>query len=284
MNRAVQKYHDEKRKESDKTTRESEFGTRQVAKWIWREVRNSYWKKIEELVVYKHQLELDQKKKKALDKHLDYLVGQTEKFSSMLAQDLVTEKPEPKIVPIESVDTQQSNSNVQPAVKDEDEFDPSKVKEEEDDEETMIAAEKEATDVPKGNEEIDLLRKESEIPMEDIIAQYKEALKHEESERTDAGSDSEYESGGDESAGLEYLIGEDDGEEEPDKDATLESASALASAAQPTGITLDTTKVRVQVPPLIKGMKRHTLYKHLSSNIILQAPCVNTNKLVSIGS
>ncbi len=265
MSRAVQKYHDEKRKESDKTTRESEFGTRQVAKWIWREVRNSYWKKIEELVVYKHQLELDQKKKKALDKHLDYLVGQTEKFSTMLAQDLVAEKPEqPKIVPLESADSQQSNSNVQPSVKEEeDEFDPSKVKEEEDDEETLIAAEKEANDVPKGKEEIDLLQKESEIPMEDIIAEYKEALKHEESERTGADSDSEEESGGEESAGLEYLIGEDDDEKDQNEEATLESASALASAAQPTGNTLDTTKIRVKVPPLIKGKEDATFYSCL---------------------
>ena len=256
----MQKYHDEKRKESDKTTRESELGIRQVAKWIWREVRNSYWKKVEELVVYKHQLELDQKKKKALDKHLDYLVGQTEKFSSMLAQDLVPEKPDqPKIVPLEVGDTQQSTPNVQPSVKDEgeDEFDPSKVKEEEDDEETLIAAENEAGDVPKGKEEIDLLQKDSTIPMEDIIAQYKEALKHEESERTDADSESEEDdSGGEESAGHEYLIGEDDGEKDQSEDATLESASALASAAQPTGITLDTTDVRVKVPPLIKGRKQ----------------------------
>lgn len=32
-------------------------------------------------VLYKHQLELDEKKKKALDKQLEFLLGQTERFS-----------------------------------------------------------------------------------------------------------------------------------------------------------------------------------------------------------
>ncbi|KAL0404989.1 UNVERIFIED_CONTAM: protein PHOTOPERIOD-INDEPENDENT EARLY FLOWERING 1 [Sesamum radiatum] len=40
-------------------------------------------------VLYKHQLELDEKKKKALDKQLEFLLGQTERYSSMLAENLV---------------------------------------------------------------------------------------------------------------------------------------------------------------------------------------------------
>lgn len=31
-------------------------------------------------VVYKHQLELEERKKKALDKQLDFLLGQTERY------------------------------------------------------------------------------------------------------------------------------------------------------------------------------------------------------------
>ncbi|KAJ0612854.1 putative DNA helicase chromatin remodeler HSA family [Helianthus annuus] len=40
-------------------------------------------------VLYKHRLELDQKKKKALDKQLEFLLGQTERYSTMLAENLV---------------------------------------------------------------------------------------------------------------------------------------------------------------------------------------------------
>ncbi|PON81021.1 Protein PHOTOPERIOD-INDEPENDENT EARLY FLOWERING [Trema orientale] len=40
-------------------------------------------------VLYKHQMELDDKKKKALDKQLEFLLGQTERYSTMLAENLV---------------------------------------------------------------------------------------------------------------------------------------------------------------------------------------------------
>jgi E1A-binding protein p400 len=41
-----------------------------------------FW--FEEQVVYKHQLELEERKKKALDKQLDFLLGQTERYVSSL--------------------------------------------------------------------------------------------------------------------------------------------------------------------------------------------------------
>ncbi|KAM0829553.1 hypothetical protein ACQ4PT_066800 [Festuca glaucescens] len=40
-------------------------------------------------VLYKNQLEVEEKKKKALDKQLDFLLGQTERYSTMLAENLV---------------------------------------------------------------------------------------------------------------------------------------------------------------------------------------------------
>ncbi|PKU84185.1 DNA helicase INO80 [Dendrobium catenatum] len=40
-------------------------------------------------VLYKYQLESEERKKKALDKQLDFLLGQTERYSTMLAENLV---------------------------------------------------------------------------------------------------------------------------------------------------------------------------------------------------
>ncbi|RDY13662.1 Protein PHOTOPERIOD-INDEPENDENT EARLY FLOWERING 1, partial [Mucuna pruriens] len=40
-------------------------------------------------VLYKHQMELDEKKKKTLDKQLEFLLGQTERYSTMLVENLV---------------------------------------------------------------------------------------------------------------------------------------------------------------------------------------------------
>ena len=47
-----------------------------------------FWKKAERVVAYKQQSEVDARKKVAMDKHLSFLVGQTQKYSSLLAQRL----------------------------------------------------------------------------------------------------------------------------------------------------------------------------------------------------
>eukprot|EP00898_Chlorokybus_atmophyticus_P008693 jgi/Chlat1/8825/Chrsp91S08163 len=72
---------------SDRREKEAENRTRRVARGIAFEVRK-FWVKIEKLAAYKHQLAVEAKKKAALDKHLDFLVGQTERYSSMLAENL----------------------------------------------------------------------------------------------------------------------------------------------------------------------------------------------------
>ncbi|KAK6124619.1 hypothetical protein DH2020_041633 [Rehmannia glutinosa] len=72
----------------EKRVKEEEHKLRKVALSISKDVKK-FWTKIEKLVLYKHQLELDEKKKKALDKQLEFLLGQTERYSSMLAENLV---------------------------------------------------------------------------------------------------------------------------------------------------------------------------------------------------
>lgn len=47
-----------------------------------------FWKKAERVLAYKQQSAVDAKKKEAMDKHLSFLVGQTQKYSSLLAQRL----------------------------------------------------------------------------------------------------------------------------------------------------------------------------------------------------
>ncbi|XP_074279283.1 protein PHOTOPERIOD-INDEPENDENT EARLY FLOWERING 1 [Silene latifolia] len=72
----------------ERRIKEEEQRMRKVALNISKDVKK-FWTKIEKLVLYKHQLELDDKKKKALDKQLEYLLGQTERYSNMLAENLV---------------------------------------------------------------------------------------------------------------------------------------------------------------------------------------------------
>lgn len=72
----------------EKKVKEEEQKLRKVALNISKDVKK-FWTKIEKLVLYKHQLELEEKKKKVLDKQLDFLLGQTERYSTMLAENLV---------------------------------------------------------------------------------------------------------------------------------------------------------------------------------------------------
>lgn len=72
----------------EKKMKEEEHRLRKVALNISKDVKK-FWTKIEKLVLYKHQMELDEKKKKALDKQLEFLLGQTERYSTMLAENLV---------------------------------------------------------------------------------------------------------------------------------------------------------------------------------------------------
>nr|ACJ61498.1 photoperiod independent early flowering protein [Glycine max] len=71
----------------EKKMKEEEQRLRKVALNISKDVKK-FWTKIEKLVLYKHQMELDEKKKKALDKQLEFLLGQTERYSTMLAENL----------------------------------------------------------------------------------------------------------------------------------------------------------------------------------------------------
>ncbi|CAN4095126.1 unnamed protein product [Withania somnifera] len=73
----------------EKRVKEEEQRLRKVALNISKDIKK-FWLKIEKLVLYKHQLELDEKKKKALDKQLEFLLGQTERYSTMLAENLVS--------------------------------------------------------------------------------------------------------------------------------------------------------------------------------------------------
>ena len=47
-----------------------------------------FWRKAERVVQYKQQVVTNARKKEVMDKHLDFLVGQTQRYSTILAQRL----------------------------------------------------------------------------------------------------------------------------------------------------------------------------------------------------
>ncbi|KAL3134959.1 Pharynx and intestine in excess protein 1 [Trebouxia sp. C0010 RCD-2024] len=61
------------------------------AAWIAKEAMQ-FWRKAERVVHYKQQVVSNARKKEVMDKHLDFLVGQTQRYSTLLAQRLAGEE------------------------------------------------------------------------------------------------------------------------------------------------------------------------------------------------
>lgn len=85
--RMVQKYFQDKALQAQKAEKEQEMRTRKIAAFIAKEIR-TFWGNVEKLVEYKVTTKLDEKKKKALDQQLSFIVDQTERYSSWLAESM----------------------------------------------------------------------------------------------------------------------------------------------------------------------------------------------------
>lgn len=87
LSRAVAKHHKELELEEKRKSKEEEIALRRTASRMAKEVKK-FWSQIEKVVIFKAQQAEEVVKKAAREKQLDFLVGQTEKYSSMLAQEL----------------------------------------------------------------------------------------------------------------------------------------------------------------------------------------------------
>jgi hypothetical protein len=141
-----------------------------------------FWTKIEKLVFYKNQLELEERKKKALDKQLDFLLGQTERYSTMLAENLVDVR-----LQNQENDSLQTNQRSQQELAQEninassptdvdnveidDDYNSSLGEEPKDDEHTIDEDEAQITEAER-NEELAALQAEADLPLDDILKLY----------------------------------------------------------------------------------------------------------------
>ncbi|KAI3826232.1 hypothetical protein L1987_00277 [Smallanthus sonchifolius] len=167
----------------ERKVKEEELRMKKVALNISKDVKK-FWTKIEKLVLYKHRLELDQKKKKALDKQLEFLLGQTERYSTMLAENLVDSSPRPHI-PASTVqelpaigykDQTDVNGCIEPNVESqsnilETDEDYKSENEPEDDEHTIEEDEALITEDER-QEELAALQNEADLPLEELLKRY----------------------------------------------------------------------------------------------------------------
>lgn len=83
--RMVQKYFQDKALAATKAEKAHEQHLRRIAAFCAKEIKN-FWSNVEKLVEYKQNTRLEEKRKKALDQHLSFIVDQTEKYSQLLAE------------------------------------------------------------------------------------------------------------------------------------------------------------------------------------------------------
>ncbi|CAK9228992.1 unnamed protein product [Sphagnum troendelagicum] len=212
--------------------KEEEQRVRRVASGIAKEVKK-FWMKVEKLVTYKQQLQIEERKKKALDKHLDFLLGQTERYSTMLAANLadplvVSDHQSIHLLPpvpleddagaaigeelylVSQADVPSKDSKVNDEGRnkdrsvnmdlegDDEDFILNDEEEQEDDEATLEADEALITEAER-TEELGALQRESELPMEELLKIYKtkrESMEQDEEETTEGETDKEQEDDG----------------------------------------------------------------------------------------
>lgn len=276
--RMVQKYFQDKALTVQKAEKAQEQQMRRIAAFCAKEIKN-FWNSVEKLVEYKQNTILEEKRKKALDQQLSFIVDQTEKYSQLLAEGMNKTADQ-------SQNAVMSSSR---AVSD-DEFDPD-MQSEEDDEETI---DQEEADVGNDGhaEEVEALQKESQMELDDLLndnflrdylmnrdniklsgsedsgdedepaeSEKKSAKTSEDSESVK--EDDEKESSNDEAEnenddevkageeeGLKVLLDDtlkekDAGQSADKKDDFLNDAAAIAESIQPKGNTLSSTSVSI---------------------------------------
>ncbi|KAH7957191.1 hypothetical protein HPB52_015940 [Rhipicephalus sanguineus] len=165
--RMVLRYHQEREQRAERAEREELQRLRRVAAQVAKEIKQ-FWANIEKLVEFKQQTRLEEKRKKALDLHLNFIMDQTEKYSSWLREGMgatttnkgsASEATTPAQAPASPARSGSSNDeDFQPDASDSD------------DEETIDREETTApTDQEEQSRELELLQKESELPIEQLL-------------------------------------------------------------------------------------------------------------------
>eukprot|EP00118_Oscarella_pearsei_P012688 m.95532 g.95532 ORF g.95532 m.95532 type:complete len:1744 (+) comp36853_c0_seq1:131-5362(+) len=165
------KLHLQKLQKEQKAEKDEGAKLRKIASGIAREVRQ-FWMNIEKIVKYKQTSRLAETRAKALNMHLNFIVGQTEKYSNWLAEGIAPAQGSPAT-------TSRSLSRAASVVGSENADETGEDVEvsfsasgSEDDEETIEKEEAAANEEAIGyDEEIRLLEKEADIDIEELRRQ-----------------------------------------------------------------------------------------------------------------
>jgi hypothetical protein len=168
---AVHKHFKEREARADTAAREEAKRVRKQCQTIAREV-SLFWKNIERIVKYKQDTLLEEKRKATMSLRLNMIVDQTEKYSSWLMESFNQPADSSTTVATVPPKIEEINDKDPVGENDSDDDEASESSSSEDNESTIDAEEKliAAGDV---NDEIERLRLESELPLDELLKDYK---------------------------------------------------------------------------------------------------------------
>ena len=105
---AIQKYFKEKELKADLMEREETKRLRKQANMVARDIMQ-FWRNVERIIEYKQRTLMEEKRKHALDVHLNFIVDQTEKYSSWLMEGLNNSTNNNNLLAIGSTSSEQNN-------------------------------------------------------------------------------------------------------------------------------------------------------------------------------
>ncbi|XP_057264424.1 helicase SRCAP, partial [Pezoporus wallicus] len=259
--RMVMRHHEEQRQKEERAKREEQAKLRRVAAAIAKEVKQ-FWSNVEKVVQFKQQSRLEEKRKQALDLQLDFIVGQTEKYSDLLSRSLnaphrvqhpsgygdleLPDEDPPDGSPPDTRprDLQEVLGALPPQallqqnkspweLRDEDEEFAAEEEEGEDEEETIAAQERLEGDVDH-KQELDDLAREGALPMEELLQRYAGAFADSDCESPPGASSTRSDSPAAESDEEEEEDDEDEDEEDEDEDEDEEEEEEEEEEGVPT--------------------------------------------------
>lgn len=159
--RMVQKHFQEKEMAAQKAEKAQEQNLKRIAAFVAKEIK-TFWSNVEKVVEFKQQVKLEAKRKKALNEKLNFIVDQTEKYSKQVAEGMNKALGASKAASLNSSRISSPARRV-----DDDEWSrPNEMSD--DDEETIAQAEAEIP-ASSTNDEIDALKKESEMEFDEFL-------------------------------------------------------------------------------------------------------------------
>lgn len=159
--RMVQKHFQDKEMATLKAEKAQEQNLKRIAAFVAKEIKN-FWANVEKVVEIKQTAKLEAKRKKALNEKLNFIVDQTEKYSLQVAEGM-----NKATTAAASKATSLNSSRKSSPHPEDDEW--SRPEEDSDDDEETIAQAEADLPMSSTNDEIDALKKESEMDMDDFL-------------------------------------------------------------------------------------------------------------------